>query len=68
MLEVSSRTGGTDEVMQEIAEEYDRRTVRRLSSFLSAIEPTLVIILSVVIGAILLSVIMPLLGVLSDIG
>ena len=68
MLEVSSRTGGTDEVMQEIADEYDRRTGRRLSSFLSAIEPTLVIILSVVIGAILLSVIMPLLGVLSDIG
>ena len=68
MLEVSSRTGNTDEVLQEIAEEYHRAADRRLSSVVSAIEPTLVIILSLVIGAILLSVILPLLGILSDIG
>ncbi len=68
MLEVSSHTGNIDKAMSEIADAINRETDTRLSSLISMIEPTLVIAMSLIVGAILLSVIMPLLGVLANIG
>ena len=38
---------------------------RLLASFLAVLEPTLVIILSVIVGIILLSVMLPLLGIMA---
>ena len=40
----------------------------RLQSIIAILEPTLVIILSVIVGLILLSVILPLMGIMTSIG
>ncbi len=68
MISVGFRTGTVDIVMQKIAENYEQETNRKLNSLISIVEPTLVIILSLVVGFILLSVILPLMGIMSSIG
>ena len=54
--------------MKKIAEDYERETDQKLRSIISTLEPTLVIILSLIVGFILLSVILPLIGIMSSIG
>lgn len=68
MVAVGFRTGSIDVVMQKIADNYDKETQKKIQSIISILEPTLVIILSVIVGLILLSVIFPLMGIMSSIG
>lgn len=68
MLAIGWRTGSADVIMRKIATDYDQKVTQKLQSIIAIIEPTLVIILSLIIGVILLSVIMPLLGIMSSIG
>ena len=68
MISVFARTGSVERAMEFIAGQYRKDTGRRISRVLSAIEPTMVAILSVVVGLILLSVILPLIGVMTNIG
>jgi type IV pilus assembly protein PilC len=67
MISVGVKTGDVDKVLDKISNLYERETDRKIQSFISIIEPTLVIILSLVVGIILLSVIFPLLGVMTGI-
>lgn len=68
MVSVGFRTGSIDTVMQKIADAYDRETERKIRSIIGILEPTLVIILSLIVGLILMSVIFPLMGIMSSIG
>lgn len=68
MVAVGFRTGSIDTVMQKIADNYDKETEKKIRSIISILEPTLVIILSIIVGLILLSVIFPLMGIMSSIG
>ncbi len=68
MVAVGFRTGSIDIVLQKIADNYDKETERKIRSIISILEPTLVIILSIIVGLILLSVIFPLMGIMSSIG
>lgn len=65
LVSIGGRTGSMEEVMQKIADQYDEEIDARLSSMIAAIEPTLVIILSVIVGIILLSVMLPLVSIMS---
>lgn len=68
MISVGFQTGEIDQILQKIADQYERKVARRISDTVSVIEPTLVIVLSLIVGLILLSVILPLMGVMSVIG
>lgn len=68
MVAVGFKTGSIDTVMQKIADQYDRETEQKIHSIISILEPTLVIILSLIVGMVLLSVIFPLMGIMSSIG
>lgn len=68
MIAVGFITGHIDGVMRKIADNYEKETDRKIHSIISVIEPTLVIFLSIVVGLILLSVILPLMGIMSSIG
>ena len=68
MLRVFARAGRMDQAMNFIASRYRRDTDQRIARALSAIEPALVMILSVIVGTILLSVILPLMGMMTSIG
>ena len=68
MLEIGIRSGNTDVVLKKISEYYEDKVQDRIYHIISAIEPTLVIIFSFTVGLILLSVIMPLIGIMESIG
>jgi type IV pilus assembly protein PilC len=67
-ITIGFKTGAMDEVMARISRAYEEEAQSRLDRFISVLEPTLVIILSVFIGLILISFLLPLLGIMSSIG
>lgn len=66
MLNIAEKSGQIDTVMDEIAGVLEEEINQKISSFINLIEPTLVIILSIIVGIILLSVMLPLLGIMSN--
>ena len=68
MISVGFRAGAVDIVMKKIATNYEKETDNKINSIISILEPTLVIVLSIIVGLILLSVILPLMGIMSSIG
>ena len=66
MASIGSKAGSLDTVMGQIADLYENDVDAGLSNKLAVIEPTLIIILSVLVGAILLSVMFPLLSIMSS--
>ena len=53
--------------MEQIAELYQDDIDTRMNNILAILEPTLVILLSLIVGVILLSVMLPLMGIMSSI-
>lgn len=68
LLNIGFRTGSLETVMNKIFEEYEDNIDYEINRFVSRLEPTLVIILSVIIGFILLSFLLPLIGIMASIG
>ncbi len=68
MLTVGFKTGAVDTVMKKIAQRYEEEIDANISSLISVLEPTLVAVLSIIVGMILLSVMLPLMGIMSSIG
>uniref|UniRef100_I5AU91 Type II secretory pathway, component PulF n=1 Tax=Eubacterium cellulosolvens (strain ATCC 43171 / JCM 9499 / 6) TaxID=633697 RepID=I5AU91_EUBC6 len=66
MTVVGAKTGTLDTVLAQIADLCQEQVDRRLNNRLAAIEPVLAIILSLIVGAILFSVMFPLLGIMSS--
>lgn len=66
MVILGEKSGSLDQVLGEISGFYRQQAQERLSRFISSIEPILIILLSLLTGAILLSVMLPLLGVISS--
>ncbi|MCR5775302.1 MAG: type II secretion system F family protein [Lachnospiraceae bacterium] len=67
MMTIGHRTGSSDVVMEQISDLSQKRIDTGISNALGTIEPVLIVILSLVIGAILMSVMFPLLGIVSSI-
>lgn len=65
LIETAEKTGTMDEALQEIAKTNMSQATQRISSLVSLIEPCLIGILSLVIGSIMLSVMLPLANVLA---
>ena len=68
MVGIGNKTGNLDTVMQRMADLYEQEVDSSISRMVAVVEPVLVGILSVIIGAILLAVMLPLMGVMSSIG
>ncbi len=68
MVTVGFRTGSVDMVMRKLADRYEEEVDTQIGGIISILEPTLVAVLSVIVGMILLSVMLPLMGIMSSIG
>ena len=66
MIHMAVAAGREDQVMQQISDIYEGQIEDGIAHLLSIIEPTLIALLSIVIGAILLSVMLPMAGILSS--
>jgi type IV pilus assembly protein PilC len=68
VLTMGNRSGMADSVMSEIAHRSERNIQDEINRIVSRIEPTLVVITSVIVGIILLSVMLPLMSIMTAIG
>ncbi len=66
VLKIGAASGHEPQVMVRIAEVYEERVEDELSRLISLVEPVLVMMLSIVIGATLLSMILPMAGVMGS--
>lgn len=66
MIKIGSATGREEQVMQKISEMYEEQVEDGIAQIVAIIEPTLIALLSIVIGAILLSVMLPMIGILGN--
>lgn len=65
MLNVGYKTGNMENTLRKISEEYEKETDAKISNLISVLEPSLVIVLSLLVCVILLSVMLPLLGIMN---
>ena len=66
MIKMGTATGREDQVLGKLAELYEEQVEEDITRLISIIEPTLVATLAIVIGAVLLSVMLPMAGILSS--
>ena len=68
MLSLGERSGTTDTVIADIAIRAERNVQEAIDRIVSKIEPTLVIVTSIIVGVILFSVMSPLMNIMTTIG
>ena len=66
MIKMGCATGHEDQVLGRLSEVYEEQVEEDISRLIAIIEPTLVALLAVVIGAVLLSVMLPMAGILTS--
>ncbi|MCL2756740.1 MAG: type II secretion system F family protein [Coriobacteriia bacterium] len=65
LLAVGFKTGTDSDALEQVGEQITLETEHRVETLVAAIEPSLVAIMCILVGIILLSVMLPLLGVLT---
>ncbi len=68
ILVIGFKAGKAEETMARVAQQYEDEVDASINRFLDIIEPTLVAVLSVIVGIILLSVMLPLMSIMSSLG
>lgn len=68
MLFIGIRTGEIDNTLSEISKRSTEEAANALSKAAALVEPAVVILLSIIIGVLLISVMLPLIGILSSFG
>ncbi|MEG0108087.1 MAG: type II secretion system F family protein [Lachnospiraceae bacterium] len=66
MVSVGFKTGSLDDVMKKIASQYEEEIDSSITRMIAILEPTLVAVLSIIVGVILLSIMLPLIGIMSN--
>ena len=65
MINIGFSTGTLDKVMKSVAEKTETKVENVIETTVSRFEPTMIIIMAVTVGFILLSVMLPLLGIMA---
>lgn len=68
MIKTGNRSGHLDRIMEDISKDYEQEADNAIDNVIARFEPTMVAVLAVAVGLVLLSVMLPLAGVLSTIG
>lgn len=68
MVSIAAKTGVMDVVFEKLSKQYDEEIEGMMNGISSVVETCLVVSLSVVVGAILISVMLPLVSIISSIG
>lgn len=68
MIGVAEKSGLMEEVLTDVSRQYDEQITSQLGSMCTKIETTLVLSLSVIVGAILVSIMLPLISMITAIG
>lgn len=66
MIQVGFKTGQVDIIMKQLSNNFQEEVSRAIDQFLNIIEPTIVTLLSLVVGIVLMSVMLPLISIMSS--
>lgn len=66
MIQVGFKTGQVDMIMKQLSNSFQEEVSRAIDQFLNIIEPTIVTLLSLVVGIVLMSVMLPLISIMSS--
>lgn len=68
MLKVSYKSGAYEGTWEKISKRYEKEVNETLYNMVQSIEPFMITLMTIVIGAILISVMLPLMGIMTSIG
>jgi len=68
MVAVGEHTGSLDTMLSKIADFYEEEVDEATANLLALLEPVMIMILGVIIGGIVISMYLPLFGLISQIG
>lgn len=68
MIKVGNRTGKAEVIFNELSNKYENQIDEAIDNFIGRFEPTIVIALALIVGLILMSVMMPLIGIMASMG
>ena len=63
---IGLKSGHFEETMNQVAKAYEEDIDYRINQMLDMIEPSLIALLSLIVGMILLSVMLPLIGIMAN--
>ena len=66
LIEIGFTSGKGEAVMQQLSDEYQQEVSHKTEHYLNVIEPIIVLLLAVIIGVVLLSIMLPLVSILSS--
>lgn len=66
MIQVGFKTGQVDIIMKQLSNSFQEEVSRAIDQFLNIIEPTIVTLLSLVVGIVLMSLMLPLISIMSS--
>lgn len=66
MIQVGFKTGQVDIIMKQLSNSFQEEVSHAIDQFLNIIEPTIVTLLSLVVGIVLMSVMLPLISIMSS--
>lgn len=66
IIQVGFKTGQVDIIMKQLSNSFQEEVSRAIDQFLNIIEPTIVTLLSLVVGIVLMSVMLPLISIMSS--
>lgn len=65
MISIGEETGALEEMLENIADIYDEEVERSVKRLTSVLEPVIIMFLSVIVGIILLSVVIPMFDIIT---
>lgn len=68
LVEAGEKTGSLDKSLSDIAEYFDYQVSNTLKTLISLVEPVMLVIIGVVVGGMMLSIIAPIYGLISQVG
>jgi general secretion pathway protein F len=63
MIRVGEESGRLEEILQQVAQVYERETRTTIKRALALLEPVLILVLGVIIAAVIISILMAILGI-----
>lgn len=67
-LKIAYTSGSFDEVWKKISRRTDEEAERTLSNLVSMVEPAMIVVLAIMIGSVLLTIMLPLMNIMSALG
>ncbi len=68
MISVGEETGTLSKMLAEVADFYENETQRAIKTLLTMLEPIMIVVMGLLVGGILITLMMPLFGMMKGFG